>query len=600
MQIARPLLEQLKANLRDAKKEAILAPGKRGLIYSALLNLIQETGNQFSQAGFLQNDRIALVLPNGAEAATAFLAISSVCTCAPLNPAYRQDDFEFYLADLKARAVVTEFDDDHPCRKAAEKLGIRVIELIPEGQTAGRFRVNLDSRPKSEIHEIAALTLDDIALVLHTSGTTAQPKIVALTCRNIYHSAQNIIDTYYLSPADRCLNMMPLFHIHGLAAAVLASLVSGGSVICTPGFESGSVESWLTDLQPTWYSAVPTIHLAMLDEWKKVKSKRHHHLRFIRSCSSPLPAKLGEELEREFKVPVLEAYGMTEATHQIASNPLPPAAHKFGSVGRATGTTSVGILNESGEQIPEGNSGEICIRGENVITGYENNPEANKVNFINGWLKTGDRGFFDHEGYIHIQGRNKDLINRGGEKISPREIEEVLLLHPSVKEAVVFPVSHSSLGEDVAAAVVLNAGKQAGMMELRQFAAEKLVDFKVPRLVIVTSKIPKGPTGKVIRMGLAEKLKDEIQEARISLTKDATLPRNETERELALIWKEVLGIDSIGIREDFLALGGDSLKAARILSQVERKIGVRLILNELFSTPTIEEMAAYIHSTRKH
>ncbi|MBI2536017.1 MAG: AMP-binding protein, partial [Gemmatimonadetes bacterium] len=346
----------------------------------------------------------------------------------------------------------------------------------------------------------------DVALVLHTSGTTSRPKLVPLSQRNVCASARNIQSTLRLTAEDRGLIIMPLFHIHGLMAALLAPLAAGGEVCCTPGFNALKFFSWLADLRPTWYTAVPTMHQAILTRASRnadvIKRSR---LRFVRSSSSALPPTVIQQLETVFGAPVIESYGMTEAAHQMASNPLPPDVRKPGTVGTQAGP-EVRVVNQRGEPVPGGASGEVVIRGENVMTGYDSNPAANAAAFINGWFRTGDQGVLDRDGYLSITGRLKEIINRGGEKISPREVDEIILAHPAVHQCVTFAMPHAMLGEDVAAAVVLKEGTQATDQDLRRFAAERLADFKVPRKILIVKEIPVGPTGKLQRIGLARTL----------------------------------------------------------------------------------------------
>ena len=347
---------------------------------------------------------------------------------------------------------------------------------------------------------------DDIALVLHTSGTTSRPKIVPLSQRNVTASAVNIAKSLRLSPDDRCLNIMPLFHIHGLIAAVLSSVGAGASIWCSPGFNALSFFNWVAEAKPSWYTAVPTMHQAILSRASRnQETVDQAGLRFIRSSSSSLPPQVMQELEDVFGCPVIEAYGMTEASHQMASNPLPDAPRKPGSVGVAAGP-EVAIMSEDGVILNARETGEIVISGENVFSGYESNPAANAEAFTDGWFRTGDQGIMDDEGYISITGRLKEIINRGGEKISPREVDETLMDHPSVLQVVTFAIPHDKLGEDVAAAVVLREDTEATEKELREFAAEHVADFKVPRKILFLDEIPKGATGKLQRIGLAEKL----------------------------------------------------------------------------------------------
>ena len=590
------LLYQLIAEEGDQYPHApaILSPGRQALSFKDLAGHLQNTALQLTRWGFQPGDRVAVVLPNGPEMAAAFLALSSVCTCAPLNPAYPMEEFLFSMKDLGVKALVTGTADSPAC-KAAEGLGIPVIKLEPDGRVSGMFQLVSDL-PVDETRSAPMLAgVEDVALVLHTSGTTSRPKIVPLTHQNIYYSTRNIAGSYALTRADRCLNMMPLFHIHGLMGALSASLVSGASVICAPGFVPDQVLAWMSELAPTWYTAVPTMHQSILDQVRRQPGAAGRvHLRFIRSCSSALAPQVARDLESVFSTPVLEAYGMTEATHQIASNPLPPRAHKYGSVGLPTGTTRVSILDEHGVALPPNTVGEICIRGENVMAGYENNPSANAASFVSGWLRTGDRGTLDEDGYVFIQGRLKELINRGGEKISPREIDEVLLRHPAVRQAVAFAVPHPTLGEDVAAAVVLHEGQAVTMQELRQFAAAALADFKVPRRIVFIPEIPKGATGKVQRIGLHEKLKAELESLKNHAPVDPSTPLTPVEQEILSIWREVLGVENIGIHDDFLALGGESIQAARILALVNERFHTELQVRDIFTTSTVALIAKIV------
>jgi acyl-CoA synthetase (AMP-forming)/AMP-acid ligase II len=348
--------------------------------------------------------------------------------------------------------------------------------------------------------------IDDVALYLYTSGTTSRPRLVPLSHRNIAASARNIGEALGLVPKDRCLNIMPLFHIHGLIAAVLSSVASGGSVFCTPGFDALRFYRWLEEAKPTWYTAVPTMHQAILARASRnPEVVAASKLRFVRSSSASLPPQVMLELEETFSSPVIESYGMTEAAHQVASNPLPPAARKPGSVGIAAGP-EIAIMAADGRLLGADQEGEIVIRGENVIAGYVNNSEANKSAFEHGWFHTGDQGRLDNEDYLRVTGRLKEIINRGGEKISPREVDEVLMNHPEIEQVVTFAVPHDKLGEEVGAAIVLREGATATEQDIRAFAAERLADFKMPRRIVILDEIPKGATGKLQRIGLAQKL----------------------------------------------------------------------------------------------
>ncbi len=487
---------------------ALSAPGRSPLTHGALRALIQATVNRLNQLGIGRNDRVAIVLDNGPEMAACFIACASGVTSAPLNPAYREDEFDFYLSDLRAKALIVSRGSTTPAVAVAQRHGVRVLDLVvPEGAAAGEFV--LEPREALDMGAAAQGGMaepGDISMLLHTSGTTSRPKIVPLSQANLAASARHIRDTLQFTEYDCGLNIMPLFHIHGLIAGVMAPLAAGSQVFCTPGFNALKFFGWMDEAKPTWYTAVPTMHQAILSRANKNADViARHPLRFLRSSSSSIPPQVIRELEEVFKAPLIESYGMTEATHQMASNPLPPAVRKPGSVGRAAGP-EIAIMDEAGELLPAGGVGEIVIRGPNVTSGYENNPKANAEGFRNGWFRTGDQGTMDAEGYLSLTGRLKEIINRGGEKISPREVDEILMDHPAVAQVVCFGMPHAKLGEEVAAVVVLREGQAVTERELQAFVSSRAADFKVPKKILFMDEIPKGATGKLQRIGLAAKL----------------------------------------------------------------------------------------------
>ena len=493
-------LDQL-INRQDLARMALAAPGRAPMTYGALADLIAETRAGLAGAGIGRSDKVAIVLPNGPEMASAFLAVGSAATAAPLNPAYREDEFHFYMDDLKVKALIAQAGSAGPAVAAARRLGLPVYPLEP-GAQAGSFTLDTGQEPAIAVTPQPS----DVALVLHTSGSTSRPKIVPLTHANLLASAANIMRTLSLTPDDHCLNIMPLFHIHGLVAAILATLTAGGAVTCTPGFNGLKFFGWIEETKPTWYTAVPTMHQAILSRAERNPATiAAHPLRFIRSSSASLPAPVFHELERVFACPVIEAYAMTENAHQMTSNRLPPGQRKAGTVGAAAGP-EVAIMSVDGQILGADQEGEIVTRGPNVTPGYENNPDANAEAFAHGWFHTGDQGIMDAGGYLRITGRLKEIINRGGEKVAPVEVDEVLQDHPAVHQAVTFAMPHDKLGEDVAAAVVLKEGAAATERELRDYAARRLTDFKVPRRIVIVAEIPKGATGKLQRIGLAAKL----------------------------------------------------------------------------------------------
>ena len=484
---------------------AVGAPGRPWLDGAGLRELAHSVRTTLASAGIGRGDRVAIVLPNGPEMATAFLTVAGCCCAAPLNPAYKADEFEFYLQDLQPAAILLAAFEAGPAKDVADRLEIPVLTLHAGEGAAGSFTLDASSLPTG----LAAADTPrpgDPALVLHTSGTTARPKIVPLTNANLAASARHIATALALTPADTCLNIMPLFHIHGLIAAVTSSLAAGAGVCCTPGFNAFKFGEWLAEVKPSWYTAVPTMHQAILMRMRSHSDQaRAAKLRFIRSSSASLPPQVMVELEAVFGAPVIESYGMTEATHQMASNPLPPRARKPGAVGVAAGP-EVAIMDDDGALLPQGDIGEVVIRGPNVTPGYDNNPSANVKAFTHGWFRTGDQGRLDEEGYLFLTGRLKEQINRGGEKISPLEVDVVLLDHPAVAQACTFGIPHDKLGEEVGVVVVPRPGETVTEADIREFASARLAAFKVPRRVVVMDDIPKGATGKVQRIGLAAKL----------------------------------------------------------------------------------------------
>ena len=499
--LADTVLELLTRGADDAP--AIAAPGRAPLTHRGLRALAGRTREALNAMGIGRNDRVAMVLPNGPEMASAFVAVATGATTAPLNPAYKADEFDFYLSDLNAKCLLIQRGMESPARAVAAQRGIAIVELIP-GELAGDFTLASDLKGTPALAGVA--DAQDVALVLHTSGTTSRPKIVPLRQINVTASAYHIGEVLLLAPDDACMNIMPLFHIHGLIAAVLSSLAAGASVCCTPGFNAFRFFAHFDEANPSWFTAVPTMHQAILGlAGRNQATIAKGRLRFIRSSSASLPPQVMMAVEEAFGVPVIESYGMTEAAHQMASNPLPPAPHLAGSVGIAAGP-EVAIMDNDGNLLPSGGLGEIVIRGRNVTAGYENNPAANATGFTNGWFRTGDQGTLDADGYLRLTGRLKEIINRGGEKISPLEVDECLMDHPAVQQVVTFAMPHAKLGEEVAAAVVLREGHTLDEHALRDFAGTRLAPFKVPRKIVFLAEIPKGATGKLQRIGLAEKL----------------------------------------------------------------------------------------------
>ncbi|KAK2764010.1 hypothetical protein FQN54_009629 [Arachnomyces sp. PD_36] len=496
---------------------AIVVPGKPDPLTVSYNQLNAEVASfqaKLAKLGITNGAAVSIALTNSYEFIVSFLGASwQRAIAAPLNPAYKQDEFEFYIDDLSsALALVPKgaFARDEPAVRAARKYNAAIAECYWNGQ-----EVVLDVKESGKLQghggkSVEEARPDDVALVLHTSGTTGRPKAVPLTHKNLTRTMKNITATYNLTPQDRTLLVMPLFHVHGLLAAFLAPLYSGGSAIVVPKFSASEFWNNFTTYGANWYTAVPTIHQVLL---KTALPNPKPQIRFIRSCSSPLSPKTFGELEKTFNAPVLEAYAMTEAAHQMTSNPLPPGKRQPGSVGIGQGV-EVKILDQEGKEVPQGSEAEICIRGENVTTGYLNNPAANASSFTkDGFFRTGDQGKKDPDGYVIITGRIKELINKGGEKISPIELDNVLAHNPHVAEAVSFAIpDEGHYGEDIGFAVVLKKdGLSTSDEALKTWMASKVAKFKVPKKIWILPEIPKTATGKIQRRKVADAmLKKEV------------------------------------------------------------------------------------------
>lgn len=481
---------------------AVFIPDGPEVTYGQLQSQIETVTSALRQGGVRAGEPVAIVLPNNLEYLVAFLGATwARAIAAPLNPGYKVEEFRFYMEDAGAKAVIVA-PGDHPAREAAAQLQIPVWECGLDAQNRVFVRrVSGPPVPSSVAAPDSPLAPlpSDVALFLHTSGTTSRPKGVPLTHGNLMASIANIAATYQLTPRDRSLIVMPLFHVHGLIGATLSTLHSGGAVVVPARFSAGAFWELAAKYGVTWYSAVPTIHQILLGRADQDNAPRGG-LRFIRSCSSALAPAVFHQLEERFGAPVLEAYGMTEAAHQMASNSLPPGPRKPGFVGKGTGVGIV-ILDEKGQILPAGTQGEVAIRGENVMHGYLNNPEANAASFSSGYFRTGDQGVLDDDGNLMLTGRLKELINRGGEKISPLEVDAALLEHPAVAEAVSFAAPDAKYGEEVHAAVVLKGTTTPA--ELQAHCLERLADFKAPKVIHITQAVPRTATGKIQRRHVA-------------------------------------------------------------------------------------------------
>jgi len=587
------LSELLSTHARSTPaRSAILGLGCSPLTYEALWAQAKDMARELRTRGVGPQDRVAVVLPHGPEAAATVVAVAANAVCAPLNPGFTADEWRRYFADLRIAALVTRADMASASRTVAHGLGIPVIDL-PLRSSGSLADAVGTSAPRTSDEEGASGAAD--AFVLLTSGSTSRPKIVPLTHAAICRSAHNVGATLSLTPRDRLLGVLPLFHVHGLVSGLLAALAAGSSIACMPGFDANGFVDWLTEFRPTWYTAVPAIHRAVLSVAAgHARRMRRSSLRIIRSASSTMPPDLTRGLERLFGVPVIDTFGMTEAASQIAANPV--ARRKAGSVGRSAGA-EIAIMDQKGRRLPTGKRGEIALRGPTVTCGYDNDPAATAAAFQNGWFRTGDLGYLDRDGYLFIVGRIKDIINRGGQKVAPAEVEQVLLSHPEVVEACAFGAPHKRLGEDVAAAVVLRRDAEVSVNGLRDFVRHRLAAFKVPGLIHIVPEIPKGPAGKVKRGELAAALSTPRSQDRADSQGKSHTPRSDLEQQLAAAWMEFLDLDRIGRDDDVFTLGADSISLVQMLSRLRAWLNVDLSLKDLFDAPTVAALAARLASS---
>ncbi|MGC8494183.1 MAG: AMP-binding protein [Syntrophobacteraceae bacterium] len=568
---------------------ALMAPLREPLDYDSLLKRTGVFAQFLSRQGLTRGDAIAMAMPDGPEALEAFLAVTRVAACAPLNPTFRTDEFLFFLSDIGARALIVPAGSDAAAVQAAGRLGVPVYEM-PMGHSRYAGEESL-CPPCAAQPANPQRYPDDTALLLHTSATTGRPKLVPLTHTQIIAMLEVIRTTFPLGNNGRVLVITPHFHLHALIS-VLAQLFSGGAVIATPGFRPERFFDWMRTFRPTQYTANPTLHRAILSLIPpEGAGDAFSSLRFVSSAGAPLPEELRDEIEQRLCVRVFEGYGLTEAG-RVTLTPADPIGRKPGSVGRCYGI-DVAITDGNGHRLGPGQIGEIVLRGPTVIRGYAHDPEADREAFRNGWFRTGDLGWLDEDDFLYLTGRIKEAINRGAEKILPYAIERVLSTHPAVQEAVVFGFPHPRLGEDIGAAVVSAPGASVTVTELRRFASAHLAEFEIPRHILFVDEIPKGRTGKVQRARMADLLP-----LPQSLPSSAFSQSDRLEARLSAIWSRLLKIDSVRPEEDFFLLGGDSLLALQMLCEVEEACGCHLGPDAIMASATLASLAEAVRNAQ--
>ena len=565
------------AELRP-KQAAIIGSDFSAISYRMLLDEIDEVRAALRHAGFGRDARIAVAIANSAHAARAIIAIACSATAVPIDPKLTVAEVERCLLALRPQAVLVLRDTNSAARSAAEQRGFPIIEasIAKDGRLQLAVPSIGSSLPSDEPDPAAP------AFILHTSGTSSDPNLVPFSHRNMLAVIERLQTWFELTPQDRCLNVSPVYYSHALTTTLLPPLMTGGSVAFPANPTNVDLSEWFSELRPTWYSAGPTLHLSVLEKAEaRADARTMHSLRFISTAGAPIAADVQQRMQTVLGVPVLEHYGSSE-TAQIASNRLPPAPSKPGTVG-IPWPDIVGIVDDDGKPMPVGQRGAVVVRGPSVMSGYLNAPERNRSIFQDGWFRTGDIGSIDEEGFLSLHGRDKELINRGSEKISPLEIDQALLSHPGVAQAAAYGVPHPRLGEDVAAAVVLHPGALVTPLELRDFLGTKLAAFKVPRRISILDELPKGITGKLLRRRLAESTQEKAQHSGLS--------EERLHADLLQLWRRILKTEKISLDDDFFEIGGDSLLAMDVSLELGRLVGQTLPESILFEAPTVRELA---------
>lgn len=633
---SRSIASVIRACVKERPNEAAMVGSAfPALSYAELGEQIERVRSCLRQSGVDREARVAVAIANSAEAALTIVAVACAAAAVPLDPKLTANEVERCLKVLQPRAVIVPATGG-VVRQVAEQHGIPVI--VAGAARPDRLGLELSVPRLGEPCPHDDPDPDAPAFILHTSGTTGESNLVPFSHRNVLASAERIQFWFGLTPNDRCLNVSPVYYSHALTTTILPPLLTGGSVAFPANPMNVDVAEWLVALRPTWYSAGPTVHLAVLEKASlRPDARSMHHLRLISSAGARIPPTVHEQLQTTLGVPVLEHYGSSE-TAQISSNMPPPGPCKPGTCG-VPWPGIMQIVGEDGKPVPAGEEGEVLVCGPSVMRGYLNSPELTRRVFVDGWYRTGDVGRIDSEGFLVLRARKRELINRGAEKIAPLEIDNALLRHPQVLEAAAYAVPHPRLGEDVAAAVVLQPGATVTPSELRDFLGGHLAAFKIPRRISVVAELPKGLTGKVQRTRLAD-LAAAGAAARSSPVQPAARPHRlgqwalqllralpfsgrrsdpialgtqalragrasgagaglsgaALQAELVKIWKQLLRTDDLGIDDDFFEKGGSSLMAMDLHVEIQRLMGKRLPATLLSQASTVRQLAEVLES----
>ena len=549
--------------------------------YADVLTTAETITSALRALGVTDLDHVAFSVPRSPLGIIGFLGISGAAICCPLNPRLKEIEYEGFFQTVRPNLLVAASPSGADL--AAARQGIPVATLAPDGrlslQTDGEFQT--------------AATADRgerYALFLRTSGTTGMAKNVLLTHSNILAAGTTIQQAFDLGTQDLCLNLMPTHHVHGLISAGISSLIAGSAAICAESFSVESFNEIFEQWQPTWFTGSPAMHIALREYYRQRGSRPNNpRLRFFRSSSAPLPASVIGDLEEQFQAPLIETYGLTETASMICTNPLPPAVRKLGSVGLARGA-EMKIVDDDGQEVAVGTTGEIVVRGPSVINQYGAPTLKGGDAFFDDWLRTGDLGSVDKDGYFFITGRRKELIKRGGMSVYPVEVDNVILMDQRVSEVVTFSVPHPTLGEEVVSAVVVSESKAVTGRDLRDPLFDKLSSYKIPAEIYVVDSLPKTEAGKINRIDLAAELSHLFEPAQVP-------PNSRLETDLLKAWRKALDRDDIGVTDNLFVFGADPLRAVQVGNDVPNPDGKTLTASRAFRCPTIREQAEILART---
>ncbi|KJS79279.2 MAG: acyl-CoA synthetase [Pseudomonas sp. BICA1-14] len=574
-------------------RSAVLSTRFAPLDHRGLQQMIDQTRRQLRLAGFGRDARIGVLLPEAPQAAVAIIAVACSAVAVPLDPRLGPAELDQFLQQLPLDALLISSDGDQQGRAAAERHGLTLIsaEAAADGSPALQLDMPLAAQPAADDLPEA----DAPAFILRSSGTTALPKLIPFTHRNMLTAARKWQRWFGLDAGDRCLCVSAPYYSHGLKVTILTPLLTGGSVAFPLSPAVVDLHEWFESLRPSWYSAGPALHRAILEAASAhPEGLGTQRPRFASSGGAPLGQDIIDAFEQTMGFPLLEHYGSSEAA-QIAVNT--PTERKADTVGRPWPET-LSIVDENGNPLAAGGRGEIRVRGATVMPGYLGDDTLNREVLRDGWFHTGDIGSLDEDGFLRLHGRLREVINRGGEKVSLSEVDAVLLRHPAVADAAAFAVPHQRLGQDVAAAVVLRPGMQVAAEELQRYLRGELVYFKVPRRVQIIEALPRGLTGKVLRHRLADAyLEQRSARARAAAVAEAA---SELEQQVLALWRRLLKTEAVGPNDNFLDCGGDSLLATEMLAGLEQMLGRVIPESLLVEAETARELAARLENLANH